>query len=181
VNCELRTAHCLFADYYGRSAHTWIKENVMSMSKASLTTLSKVLRAVSSVGSTTTTTLSPGPGSPQVSAKAAIRRCCNAWQRAYDTHMNTHANTGLYEEGDASAKAAAAYCNAMPLLTGYQGICDFIACVAHGILIGAIHRERGGQLLYAAQVAISSIKCTPRTAVSTRRARTKSRAKSAKK
>lgn len=55
--------------------------------------------------------------------------------------------------------ASRAYCNAMPLLVGTAGIRNFLACVAHGILIGAIDKSQGGSLLYAAQVALSS---TPR-------------------
>jgi hypothetical protein len=45
----------------------------------------------------------------------------------------------------------------MPMLAGYEGIRDFVACAAHGILIGAIPPERGGQLLYAAQVALNTM------------------------
>ena len=45
----------------------------------------------------------------------------------------------------------------MPLLAGYENIRDFIACLAHGILIDAIPRDKGGQLLYAAQVAMAVI------------------------
>ena len=48
-----------------------------------------------------------------------------------------------------------AYCGAMPMLASYEGIRDFVACAAHGILIGAIPAERSGQLLYAAQVALN--------------------------
>jgi hypothetical protein len=43
----------------------------------------------------------------------------------------------------------------MPLLSGVDGVRDFIACTAHGILIGAIPPESSGQVLYAAQVALS--------------------------
>jgi hypothetical protein len=44
----------------------------------------------------------------------------------------------------------------MPSLTGEQNIRDFIACVAHGILLQAIEEKNGGKLLYAAQIAYSS-------------------------
>ncbi len=46
----------------------------------------------------------------------------------------------------------------MPLLSGVDGVRDFIACTAHGILIGAIPPESSGQVLYAAQVALGFLK-----------------------
>jgi len=57
----------------------------------------------------------------------------------------------------AARDASVAYRNAMPLLAGYEGARDFVACVAHGILIGAIPENKAGQLLYAAQVALATI------------------------
>lgn len=40
-------------------------------------------------------------------------------------------------------RAGEAYRCAMPLLLGYDNIRDFIACTAHGMLIGAIEESRG--------------------------------------
>jgi hypothetical protein len=85
------------------------------------------------------------------SSKAALRRCCAAWQRAFDA--NLHAN-----EFRATKEASAAYCKAMPLLEGEDGLRDFIACAAHGIVIGAIPEKKGGQLFYAAQVALATLR-----------------------
>ena len=45
----------------------------------------------------------------------------------------------------------------MPPLSGHENICDFIACVAHGILIEAISGSDGARLLYAAQVAHTAL------------------------
>jgi hypothetical protein len=42
----------------------------------------------------------------------------------------------------------------MPAPDSLDNIRDFIACTAHGILIGAIPAERSSQLLCAAQVAL---------------------------
>ena len=50
-----------------------------------------------------------------------------------------------------------AYCLAMPSLTGPDSISDFIACVTHGMLLGAIPSADATRLLYAAQVAHSAI------------------------
>lgn len=99
------------------------------------------------------TTLAPGPGTNPSTPKAALRRCCGAWQRAFDACMESPGGN----EFRAARDAGEAYCNAMPMLAGSEGVRDFIACVAHGILIGSIRREKSGQLLYAAQVALGSI------------------------
>jgi hypothetical protein len=45
----------------------------------------------------------------------------------------------------------------MPPLSGYRNICDFIACAAYGMLLGAIKDENGTKLLYAAQVALATL------------------------
>jgi hypothetical protein len=90
------------------------------------------------------------------SPRPAVRRCCNAWQRAFDAYMAEHksrSSAHIFATGPASV----AYCNAMPMLSGSDGIRDFIACVAHGVLIGAIPEKRAGHLLYAAQVALASL------------------------
>jgi hypothetical protein len=50
----------------------------------------------------------------------------------------------------------------MPPLAGYESIRDFIACAAHGILIDAIPQKRANQLLYAAQVALASLRYQPK-------------------
>jgi hypothetical protein len=102
------------------------------------------------------TTLSPGPGPNSSNAKAALRRCCAAWQRAFKACKDDPEYDDKYDI-HAAREAAKAYCNAMPLLAGYKGVRDFVACAAHGILIGAIPPEKSGQLLYAAQVALGSL------------------------
>jgi hypothetical protein len=95
-------------------------------------------------------------------SRAAIKRCCAAWQRVYDAYM-----VGKDESGTADVVAAylagPAYCNAMPPLAGYENIRDFIACAAHGILINAIPEKRANQILYAAQVALASLHFEPKS------------------
>jgi len=105
---------------------------------------------------TPATTLAPGPTLSSSGSKAALRRCCAAWRRAYKAYMD--AGTGRNTDSIYAARnAAEAFCNAMPLLSGEQGIRDFIACAAHGVLIGAIDANKSGQLLYAAQVALGTL------------------------
>jgi hypothetical protein len=92
----------------------------------------------------------PGRAARPAGTKAAIRRCDAAWRRAFNACMEDDDNEYI-----AADQASEAFRNAMPLLDGYDGVRNFIACVAHGILIDAIPREKGGQLLYAAQVAMA--------------------------
>jgi hypothetical protein len=95
---------------------------------------------------------SPTPSSP----KAALRRCRVAWQRAFKAYMD-QSKGGSIDKIFADREAGDAYCKAMPILTGFEGVRDFIACAAHGILIGAITRDKSSQLLYAAQVALGAL------------------------
>lgn len=123
----------------------------------------------------------PVPDPETASAKAAIRRCDAAWKRVFDVYMEVSEERqakiaatpeserpprprglmGALEEllegtDEAVANNAAnrAYRRAMPVLTGYDNVRDFIACAAHGVLIGALTKEDGTALLYAAQVAL---------------------------
>ena len=105
--------------------------------------------------------LKPGPGRKPTSAKTALRRCCAAWQRAYDAELATVKRPDRGDMTVAAIHAGEFYRNAMPLLAGYEGIRDFIACLAHGILIGAIPAEISGRLIYAAQIALNSLPHNP--------------------
>ncbi len=129
------------------------------MSKISTTDLALV-EAISYIAPSTT--LSPGPGSNPTSAKAALKRCCAAWQHAFKTYMDDADPENSMEDVWAAKDAAKAYRNAMPVLAGREGVRDFIACAAHGILIGAIPPEKSGQLLYAAQVALNVLQFEPK-------------------
>jgi hypothetical protein len=95
-------------------------------------------------------------------ARTAIKRCCAAWQRAYDAYLEGTSGSGM-DKVFAAHHAGPAYCGAMPPLAGYEGIRDFIACAAHGILIEAIPEKRANQLLYAAQIALVSLNYEPKT------------------
>jgi hypothetical protein len=94
-------------------------------------------------------------------ARAAIKRCCAAWQRSYDAYMESTKGSST-DTIFAAHQAGPAYCKAMPPLAGYESIRDFIACAAYGILIEAIPQKRANQLLYAAQVALASLHYEPK-------------------
>lgn len=94
---------------------------------------------------------SPNPENP------AIERCMTAWQTAY--------RAAIAKEKDkysAAHQAALAYRNSMPSLYGDQDVIScFIACVAQGMLIGAIEGKNGTNLLYAARVALGALRRQP--------------------
>ena len=55
-------------------------------------------------------------------------------------------------------ESAPAYRLALLTLAGYDNIGSFVACVAHGIAIGAIDGACASRLLYAAQVDKSALR-----------------------
>jgi hypothetical protein len=83
-------------------------------------------------------------------ANHAIARCARAFQDAYREELAI----GGFKIG-ATDKAAEAYRALLPPLTSRDNCRDFIACVAHGMLLGAIGEKNAGKLLYAAQVALA--------------------------
>ncbi|HUA98459.1 MAG TPA: hypothetical protein VMA34_09050 [Terracidiphilus sp.] len=111
----------------------------------------------------------PKPHRPEA---AAIDRCMKAWQQAYQAEMDSCAADARtmgedpetaqeFDQAYAGHFAKEAYRKAMPLLAGYEGIRDYIACTAYGILIGAIPPHKCSQLLYAAQVALNALHFKP--------------------
>jgi len=88
----------------------------------------------------------------------AAELCFDAWNIAFEAH------TALGKsEYFARKPADKAYRKTMPTLSGYQGICDFIACVAQGLILGVFELNDAGKLLYAAQVALSTLPAKSRT------------------
>jgi hypothetical protein len=86
--------------------------------------------------------------STQPETCAAVQRCLEAFNRIYLPLIAK----GNYEP-IACREAGPAYRAAMPQLTSPSNVRDFIACTAHGLLVGAIDEKQASRLLYAAQVA----------------------------
>jgi hypothetical protein len=82
----------------------------------------------------------------------AIARCVHAW-----TTVRQRALASRKSEGIAMLDGAAAYCAAIPPLTGAQNIADFVACVGHGLAIGIIHESKFTALMSAAKVALATV------------------------
>jgi hypothetical protein len=98
----------------------------------------------------------PENPAPAIPVNPAVALCSAAWKRVYHSAMEK--GRGNY---CACLDAGLAYRKAMPLLTGSENVSSFIACVAHGILIGAIEGKDGSKLLYAAQVALATVRNQP--------------------
>jgi hypothetical protein len=81
----------------------------------------------------------------------AVAYCCEVWESTRRQALNEGKSLVL-----ARVAAHKAFQKALPPLAGLENIRNFIACVAHGMLIGAILSPDGARLLYAAQVAKSA-------------------------
>jgi hypothetical protein len=84
---------------------------------------------------------------------AAVTRCYEAWNRTFKSEKMRRE-----PYGPELRDARNAYCKAMPPLAGYHNIRDFIACVAQGIMLGAISESQSTRLLYAVQVAQTALR-----------------------
>jgi hypothetical protein len=82
------------------------------------------------------------------SANPAVARCLNAWAR-----VNKAERAKGKSKCEASTKTNRAYRAAMPPLSGQENICDFIACVAHAMIVHIFMDDTATKLLYAAQIA----------------------------
>lgn len=91
---------------------------------------------------------SPDASGP-VSTNSSVARCCQAYSDAIK-FARSQGKDGY--KGMADAKWA--YRNAMPTLSSPENIRNFIACLAHAMLLDVID---GARLLYAAQVAHSAL------------------------
>jgi len=89
-------------------------------------------------------------------SNSAVTRCMDAWKCAYRAEF-----AKCEDKGDACEAAEKAYRDAMPPLSGYENIRDFIACVVNAMLIGAIDDNQGTKLLYGAQVALTTLRRQP--------------------
>ncbi len=90
----------------------------------------------------------------------AINRCLRAWDYAYDKEA---ADLGEDDDdSEARRDASEAYLRATPPLSGYENICDFIACINHASLIGIISEGRAQHFSANARIALSTIYHQPK-------------------
>ncbi|HWG18983.1 MAG TPA: hypothetical protein VG225_00550 [Terracidiphilus sp.] len=104
-------------------------------------------------------TAPPIPETPAdaASPNAAVQHCCSVYHQTL---------AGKRKAGDTSFRpqqeAEEAYCNAMPFLTSRTAVLDFIACVAHGMLLKVFYKDDGVKLITAARAALSALPSEPR-------------------
>jgi hypothetical protein len=82
----------------------------------------------------------------------AVAHCCDVWERVHAGGLRKKNGVAiaLYDPNKA-------FLHAIPPLVGYENKCDFIACVGYGMLTGKMLEAGGTRLLYAAQVALSTV------------------------
>ena len=82
---------------------------------------------------------------------------------------------------DAKEVANKAFLAALPPLSGYQNICDFIACVNQAYLWEIIGEHRAARLFAAAKLALGAFRSEPKRARSTKKRAGRPKGKKAKK
>jgi hypothetical protein len=87
-----------------------------------------------------------------------IARCEAEWILAYQSVLNKKKTPR-----QAVVEANWAYREAMPIPVGYSDICNFIACVIYGMLMGRFESKEATKLLYGAQIALNTVGARPRT------------------
>jgi hypothetical protein len=108
----------------------------------------------------------------------AIQRCCDARNqvlidniqyeapnqpKGFELNLETLAQLiGSAKLGFHAKKAAdLAFRNAMPDPSTRQNLRDYIACVLHGMTVGAIRDDEGARLLAGAKIALASHRKSP--------------------
>lgn len=109
----------------------------------------------------TATSAEPGRRIPdRPNDNPAVARCILARQRAYNREFAESNN-----EVHAGNIGEEAYRHAMPPLSGYYNIRDFIACVTYAVLTDMLRPRQTDQLFEAAKIAISALRNEPKTAL----------------
>ncbi len=96
-------------------------------------------------------------GEPQTfsdnSGKEAIEICLEAWNRGHDEQAKDEDST----EYDCGQAGNLAYLKATPPLSGYQNICDFIACINYGSMTDIVRHRDAKIYLENARIALSAL------------------------
>ena len=104
----------------------------------------------------TETSLQTPETDPSGPTEAAIARCHAVYDQTRAAFASVH-GPETYDTYPAKKVVRVAYREAMPELSSRENIRAFIGCIAHAILIEAIREDTSARLLYAAQVALSSL------------------------
>jgi hypothetical protein len=91
------------------------------------------------------------------SGKEAIDICMSAWNSALDEQAEIKGSSN-WDREKAGNKA---YLKAVPSLSGYKNICDFIACINYASMTGIIIHTDAAHYLANAKIALSTIYHNP--------------------
>ena len=96
----------------------------------------------------------------RLSENAAVALCCRAWHITMDNEL-ARLQKG---ESDYEAKKQAneAFLAAMPPLSGYQNICDFIACATQAYMWEILRQKQVEHFLAAAKLALGALRFEPK-------------------
>lgn len=98
----------------------------------------------------------------RLSENDAVAQCLRAWNI---TMKNERARLDEGEsEYEAEKEANEAFLAAMPPLSGYQNICDFIACVTQAYMWEVIRQKQAEHLFAAAKIALGALGLEPKLA-----------------
>jgi hypothetical protein len=101
-------------------------------------------------------------GEPQTSSgesgKEAIDICMEAWNSAHDEQAEHKGSS----DWDCKKAGNQAYLKAVPSLSGYRNICDFIACINYASMTGIIIHTDAAHYLANARIALSTIYHRPK-------------------
>jgi hypothetical protein len=103
----------------------------------------------------------------RLSENYAVAECLRAWQITMDNERSKLDEDD--NEDDAEKEANEAFLAAMPPLSGYQNVCDFIACVTQAYMWDIIRHQQADHLFKAAKIAMSALRLDPQKASSARR------------
>jgi hypothetical protein len=98
------------------------------------------------------------PGRP--SENAAVVRCIRAFQRAYKKVLDELGKSASDYPAEKAGREA--YLRALPPLSGYENIRDFIACIAYADLTELIRHSDAEHFLDSAKVALAAIRYQPK-------------------
>jgi len=90
----------------------------------------------------------------------AVQRCLQAYKSAYDKKFATLGEDE--DEYQAEREGKQAYLCAMPPLSGYGNICDFIACIMYAQIIDIATPGTLNRYLSGAKVALSALRQRPK-------------------
>lgn len=97
------------------------------------------------------------PGRP--SENAAVVRCIRAFQRAYKKVLDELGKSASDYPAEKAGREA--YLRALPPLSGYENIRDFIACIAYADLTELIRHSDAEHFLDSAKVALTLVRYEP--------------------